>query len=348
MTLRATLGEGNTPLIASSHIGPLLGLSGLFFKLEICNPSGSYKDRFIAREVSAMLGLGVRACIATSSGNTGSSLACYCARYGIPCTIVVNEQTPSAKLLQMQAHGARILRVTGFGVSPAVTENVLSLLSEFTGQFQAHLVVSAYRYCPAGMAGVETISEEMWGQCRSVINHVFVPTGGGGLFVAVCRGFLRTSGSKPHVHAVQPRGCSPLVSAFELGADHVLPTQSTTQISGLSVPFDIDGTSVLRHLRELGGLGLAVSDEEIWDAQSLLWEREGIYCEPAGAAALAGLCRAVHLGAISPNDTVICLVTGHGFKDPDSAHRAAAQRVPILIHENQLKDSLLKAVSPCG
>src|SRR5437016_3081527 len=103
----ATMGEGDTPLVESSSIGPRLGIE-LKFKLEMCNPTGSYKDRFIAAQITGLLHRGARACLATSSGNTGASLAAYCARYGISCAIFVNEFAPSGKLQQMRAHGARI------------------------------------------------------------------------------------------------------------------------------------------------------------------------------------------------------------------------------------------------
>src|SRR5580700_2976783 len=96
----ATLGEGHTPIVRSVHIGPSLGLSNLYFKLESSNPSGSYKDRFAAAEVTRILRLGAPGCLATSSGNAGSALAAYCARYRISCAIVVNEHAPAGKLAQ--------------------------------------------------------------------------------------------------------------------------------------------------------------------------------------------------------------------------------------------------------
>jgi len=114
-----TLGEGNTPLIRSLRVGPHEGLDRLFFKLENTNPSGSYKDRFVAAEVEQVLASGAKGCLATSSGNTGSALAAYCARYGLPCVVLVGETTPAGKLAQMQAHGARVLRVRGFLSSPS-------------------------------------------------------------------------------------------------------------------------------------------------------------------------------------------------------------------------------------
>ena len=119
--VEVSLGEGGTPLVRSVRIGPRNGLEALYFKLESCNPSGSYKDRFVAAQVCGMLAGGVRSCLATSSGNTGSSLAAYCARYGIRCTVIVNENAPVGKLAQMQAHGARVIRVPGFAASSEIT-----------------------------------------------------------------------------------------------------------------------------------------------------------------------------------------------------------------------------------
>jgi len=330
--VRVTLGEGGTPLVPSSRLGASLGLSRLFFKLEICNPSGSYKDRFVRAEMARMLRLGTRACVATSSGNTGSSLAAYCARYGITCAILVNQQVPAGKLEQMQAHGARVFRVRDFTTSPTVTQNIFRRLSKLAGERALPLVVSAYRYCPEGMAGVEPIAGELLEQCASGIDHVFVPVGGGGLFTAVCRGFRKQSASKPRVHAVQLEGCSTVVAAFKRQDSEIRPVESTTRISGLAVPFDIDGSLALEHLHSAGGRG---------------FDQEGIYSEPAGAAALAGLRRALSDGTVRRDDTVICLVTGHGFKDPDSVRRVATRHAPALIEEVQLENSLSEIIPSC-
>lgn len=347
MNISVSLGEGNTPLIESAHVGPSMGLSRLFFKLENCNPSGSYKDRFVASEMSRILRIGARACVATSSGNTGSALAACCARYGITCLIVVNEDAPVGKLEQMQAHGAYILRVKGFIASPAVTKQVFKILTELSTRQKTPLVVSAFRYCPEGMAGVESIAEELLQQCPFRINHVFVPVGGGGLFSAVCKGFERHLKSAPRIHAVQPSGCSTVVAAFERGDSEIRPIESTTHISGLAVPFDIDASLALSHLRQRGGCGIAVEDEEVFEMQQSMFSGEGIYCEPAGATALAGLRKAVKLGVVSTSDTVICLVTGHGFKDPGSVHRAAEKHAPVLVEADELRDKLAEIAS-CG
>jgi threonine synthase len=328
------LGEGGTPLVRSVRIGNFLGLSSLYFKLESCNPSGSYKDRFIAAEIRLLRERGVRSCLATSSGNTGSALAAYCARFGIRCTIIVNEHAPAAKLAQMQAHGARVLRVRDFVTSASVTQEVYAELDRASRRYGAPLVVSAYRYCPQGMIGVESLGREL--QDVPKLKHVFVPVGGGGLYSATVRGL---DGTDVRVHAAQPDGCSTVVAAWQRGDDEIRTIASTTRISGLSVPSDIDASLALRLLRSNGGCGFAVTDDEVFEAQKQLLEYEGIYCEPAGAAALAAVAQARRRG-VTADETTVCLVTGHGFKDPDSITAAAARHPSQLIGAERLAQTL--------
>lgn len=339
--MRVALGEGNTPLVESVRIGAKLGLR-LFFKMEMCNPSGSYKDRFAAAEVSSFLQRGVRACVATSSGNTGAALAAFTARYGIACAILVNEAVPQGKLQQMLGHGARVFRVKDFITSPEVTLRVYERLGKMAQENFIPLVVSAYHYCPEGMRGVERISVELTAQSQKGFDHVFVPVGGGGLFTAVCRGLSNLSGQRPKVHAVQPEGCATVVSAFEEERSEIVPIVSTTRISGLAVPFDIDASRALAELRKAGGRGVAISDDEIFAAQKQLLREEGIWCEPAGAAALAGCVRGRNEGWIAPGESVACLVTGHGFKDPDSVLRAAHENTVATIGEDDVDSQLLE------
>jgi threonine synthase len=318
----ATLGEGNTPLVASARIGPERGAGRLFFKLESCNPTASYKDRFVAAEVTRILRSGARACIATSSGNTGASLAAYCARYGLLCLIIVNADAPAGKLAQMQAHGARVIRIPGFVSDPAITNAVFRQLEELAESRNVPFVISAYRYCPEGMSGVESIAHELASQAPDV-EHVFVPVGGGGLYTAVVQGF-QSAGRVPRIHAVQPEGCSTVAASFARGDQEVRPVISTTRVSGLSVPFDIDAGRALERLRACGGHAFEVSDDAIFAAQAMLMQ-DGIYSEPAGAATLAGWLRAIEQRVVHPEDPAICLVTGHGSKDPLSVDAIARQ-----------------------
>ena len=330
----ATLGEGHTPLV------PSVTAPALSFKLENCNPSGSYKDRFVAAEVTHLLSVGARACIATSSGNTGAALSAYCARYRIRAVILVNQDAPAGKLTQMQAHGAQVLRIPQFASNPDVTTAVFDTLREFSSEHAVPLVVSAYRYCPEGMRGVESLAQEF-----DAPDHLFVPVGSGGLYAALVQGFAGRPGPMPRVHAVQPAGCLTLVASAQRGDDEIHPVLSTTNISGLSVPMDIDASLALGLLREYHGTGISVTDDQVFSAQQYLLEREGIYAEPAGAAAFAGWRQAVDQGLVRPGETSICLVTGHGFKDPAAAQAAAQRHPDLTVDAPDIAQALRQIVS---
>jgi threonine synthase len=323
---QVSLGEGNTPLVRSVALSNELSISNLHFKLESNNPTGSFKDRFAVAEVARMLKNGKQVCLATSSGNTGSSLAAYCARYGIGFHLFINEQTPQEKLLQARAYGALIYRVRGFGVDGAATLGVLEKLQELAAKGSYELTVSAYRYCPDAMDNLRSICTELVAQLGKVPEHVFVPVGGGGLLTAIWRGFsaLRDAGVTPQIpriHAVQPAGNPTVYDAWKARRKEVRAVTSTTLISGLSVPFDIDASYALDAVYATNACAFAPTDEEIWDAQRLLSSHEGIYSEPAGATSLAGTIQAVRSGCVQPGDTVVCLVTGHGFKDARAIER---------------------------
>jgi len=138
----------------------------------------------------------------------------------------------------------------------------------------------------------------------------------------------------PRLHAVQPAGCAPVVRAWQKGEECLSPVEARTEISGLAVPFDIDGTLAVRAVRASGGAGWAVPDEQIWEAQAMLCQEEGIYAEPAGAAALAGFLVAIREGKVRPEEIIVCLVTGHGFKDLAAIERiATARAIPLIEPE---------------
>ncbi|MGH9700482.1 MAG: PLP-dependent lyase/thiolase, partial [Candidatus Acidiferrales bacterium] len=252
----------------------------------------------------------------------------------------VNEHAPSGKLNQMQKFGARIFRVKGFATSPDVTRKVYQRLQKIAAENSIPIVVSAYRYCPEGMRGVEEIGTELSEKTHSGFDHIFVPVGGGGLFTAISRGIARAGSSQTKIHAVQPEGCSTVVSAFEDGRDEILPVTSTTRVSGLAVPFDIDAGACLAELRRAGGRGIAVTDQEVFTAQRQMIQEEGIWCEPAGAAALAGCLRACDREWIKPGESAVCIVSGHGFKDTDSLLAIPDGHAVADIDESQIGELL--------
>lgn len=326
---RLSLGEGETPLLRSRRIGPAAGLKNLFFKLESSNPSGSYKDRFAAVAISHLIARGKQRCVATSSGNTGSALAAYCAAAGIPCEIAIVEVAPEAKLQQMLAYGARLFRVRGFGIDAGITERSFDTLRRWGQTPGNELVISAYAFSPDGMSGVQTISYELAEQAADVgrvIDHVFCPAGGGGLTLAVARGFevLKARGKLalcPATECVQPAGNDTIATPLRTGAQQGRSVQCTSAISGLQVPSLIDGNEVIGECRRAGGTGHTVGDEEVWGCQKRLALEEGIFCEPAAAVALAGALKARGEGRVAADATVVCLVTSTGFKDVTSVQR---------------------------
>jgi len=338
--LTFSLGEGQTPLVRSRNIGPALGIPNLYFKLENLNPSGSYKDRFASRLVADMIRKGQKVCVATSSGNTGAALSAYCAAAGLICVIYVVDGAPMAKLKQMQLYGADLVMVEDFGKSAAVTDEVFRLLEEFNSANGLPLPISAYKFCPVGMEGVETISLELAEQLSTPF-EVFVPAGGGGLTLAVARGIL-TKGVKAKVHCVQPEGNDTIASALRNGETARAVPRSTTSVSGLQVANVLDGQEVIQTCRLLGGTGYTVTDEAVFEWHRKLAVQEGIFAEPAGAVALAGLEKAVRSGEADPEASYVCLVTGSGFKDMLSVdknfHLPEVKALPLSQASRRLRE----------
>jgi threonine synthase len=333
---RVTLGEGNTPLVRSVRLGAELGLAELWFKCEGANPTGSYKDRFAAAAVSHLKGDGRKLCLGTSSGNTGAALAAYCARAGIPCVLAIVEGAPDGKLRQMLAHGAQLFRIRGFGSSPAVNDAVIGGLKGLAASLGAGLEISAFACSPRGMSGVQTLGFEIGEALGSRALHVFSPAGGGGLTLAVALGFetLAAQGAwagRARVHCVQPEGNDTMATALREGAVRARAVESRTAISGLQVGSVLDGDGVIEACRRSGGQGHVVSDERVWHWQGRLARSEGIFSEPAGAVALAGVEAALARGELPRAEPVVCLVTGSGFKDERSLLKlAAGGAVPLL------------------
>ncbi len=328
-----TLGEGNTPICALRR--------NLFLKLEYLNPTGSYKDRFGSCALSWMKEKGKSRCLATSSGNTGAALAAYCARAGIPCQIFILEATPQAKALQMLAHGATLQRIRGFGVSAEITCRLLKVLKQRAQSEKAALLVSAFTYSPEGMEGVKTIAHELADEL-DFIEDVFVPVGGGGLLTAVFRGFSEFFQARkieriPRIHAVQPEGCATVTGPLSKGEKAAVSVQCTSQVSGLQVASVIDGDMALEAVLASEGTGQTVSDSAIYDAQRML-ASEGIYCEPAGATAYAGYLQAASRGQVSAASRVVCLMTGHGFKDRESIQRMTSSRTIETSDAEEVSD----------
>ncbi|HET7769344.1 MAG TPA: pyridoxal-phosphate dependent enzyme, partial [Chloroflexota bacterium] len=271
-----SLGEGHTPLVPSRWIGPHLGLSSLHFKLEQTNPTGSYKDRFAARLITLLVQGGHPFCLATSSGNSGAAVAAYSAAAGLPCLVCVPAEAPAAKLTQIRAYGARLLRVRGLLESPAALRQLLHRLQSLTQRRAMPLGTSAYALSPDAMAGIEPLSAELTAALGAPPDRVFAPVGGGGLLTAIHRGF-QTGAPRPtpppRIHAVQPDTNDTIATALHAGEDRAREITTVTRISGLAVQIDLDATSALQAVRASSGTAHAVDEPLIRQVQSLTQRR---------------------------------------------------------------------------
>jgi threonine synthase len=339
---KLTLGEGGTPLVRSKRLGPAMGLNNLYFKLEMLNPSGSYKDRFAAVAVSDLLQNKKKFCLATSSGNTGAALAAFSAAADIKCFLMVVDGAPTGKMKQMQVYGCQTLMVRGFGKDVEISKDIMFKLKELAESHQTIIQISAYVYSPVGMAGVQTIAYEIAEDLHNKADHVFSPAGGGGLTLALAKGFNVWKDQIPdfkipRLHCVQPEGNDTISGPLRIGLSAALEiTRSTTLVSGLQVPNILDGNEVISMCKSTKGTGYTVSDQLIYQCQEELAKEEGIFCEPAGAVALAGLKLALENREINTNDHIICIVTGHGFKDPVSADKIAADTTDNYFTDNNV------------
>lgn len=331
-----TLGEGSTPLVRSERIAAALGLKNLWFKMESANPTGSYKDRIAAVALTRARELGQTSWIGTSSGNGGAAVAAYGARAGLPGLICTAPGAAPAKLAQAQAYGAGILKVEGFGSSPAADRQVFETLLAASEKYQQALFITAHAFDPWGMDGAKTIAYEIAGVLQQAPDHVFVPAGGGGLATAVARGFrdwkqIKRVDSLPRMTVVQAEGCSPLVSSWRKGGGLEPIEQIATSISGVQLTDPPDGNALLKILREDNGAAMALADEATYEAQWRLATEEGIFVEPASALTLAAVVQAVEQGQVAPDEHIVCILTGSGFKDQIAVERLAERQPPQQI-----------------
>ncbi len=323
------LGEGDTPLIRSRRLGESIGLSNLYFKHEGLNPSGAFKDRAGALAAALALEAGADQVITASSGNASSAIAAYCAAAGLRCIILMEPGNPAAKLRQTVATGASVLLIKGvFAHGPDVLGDLLIALA---ARIRAYLGFVWAPVNPYILEGIKTISYEIVGQLPGAPDVVVGPVGGGDMFAAQWRGYreLVRAGvieRPPYMIGVQSSEAAPLVTAFDAQADSVatLP-YARSRISGINVSFT--GDHALAAVHESGGAAIRVRDADVLAMQARLALEEGIWVEPAGAAAITALPQLFAAGGIRADQRIVCILSGAGFKD---AHLAEDRTATIL------------------
>jgi threonine synthase len=299
-----TLGEGATPLVHARRLGAELGLDNLFLKFEGTNPTGSFKDRGMVLALNRAAASGARAVVCASTGNTSASAAAYAAAAGIPCYVVLPAgKVARGKLAQAVAAGSRLITIDGnFDVALSVVRQL--------GDEGLAVVVNSIN--PDRLEGQQTGAFEIVDALGRAPDALALPVGNAGNITAYWRGFNRClpAGSRPRMLGFQADGAAPIVR----GAPVERPETVATAIR-IGNPASWRGALAARN--ESGGLIEAVSDEEILDAQRAIATREGIFCEPASAAGVAGVRRLALDGRLDRSATVVCVLTGHGLKDPD-------------------------------
>ena len=339
------LGEGDTPLIRSRRLGPALGLPRLYFKYEGRNPTGAFKDRAAALTAALAVEAGAEGILTASSGNSAAALAAYSTAAGLKCLILLEPGNPPGKLRQAVAVGGAVVPVKGvFDRGP---EALAALLTEVADQLNYY---PAFIYAPVNpyiLEGIKTISYEIAARLPGAPDAVVCPVGGGDMLTAQWRGYLELKRAGviealPRMIAVQSVSAPPLLEAFRAGAGHVSPIASPrSKLSGINVPFT--GDHALAAVRDSEGSVAGIQDEEALAMQARLAREEGIWVEPASAAPLAALPGLLKQGAIHPDERVVCLLSGAGFKD---AHLAEAEAAEIGQREPAAFDAeaILKQV----
>ncbi|HXR13862.1 MAG TPA: threonine synthase [Solirubrobacteraceae bacterium] len=302
-----TLGEGSTPLVLAERLSARVGAE-VHLKIEGANPTGSFKDRGMTCAVSAALREGAKAVICASTGNTAASAAAYAAKAGLRGIVIIPDgKIATGKLAQALVYGARVIALRGnFDVA-------LELVRELAKRHPIALVNSVNEF---RLQGQKTAAFELLEDLDGRLDALCIPVGNAGNITAYWKGFVE-AGAAPRLFGFQAEGAAPLV--------HGAPVKDPETIaSAIRIGNPARWEEAMNAMRASRGSIRAVSDEEILGAYRLLAADEGVFCEPASAAAVAGLIKYGPDGA----ERIACVLTGHGLKDPDVALEQVGAVVP--------------------
>ena len=331
-----SMGEGNTPLVRSARLGKSLGCDRLYFKLEGCNPTGSFKDRGMVVAVAKAMEQGAKAIICASTGNTSASAAAYGARYDLSTVVLIPKgEVASGKLAQAVAYGAKVMVVdAGF-------DDALALVRRFTESSPVVLVNSVNPY---RLEGQKTAAFEIVDELGDAPDYLFIPVGNAGNITAYWRGFfqyhdLGKAEGTPRMMGFQAAGAAPIVH----GAPVANPTTVASAIR-IGNPASWQTAETARD--ESGGVIELVTDDEIMEAYQLLATQEGVFCEPASAASYAGLVKMYRQGLNLEGRTAVCVITGTGLKDRETAVTySKTQPIEIAADLKELETAVMALTS---
>ncbi len=331
-TPRISLGEGATPLVRTCRLAESVGLDELYLKFEGMNPTGSFKDRGMVVAVAKALEEGARSIVCASTGNTSASAAAYGAAAGLEVVVLLPAgKIALGKLLQALVAGARVVAVEGN------FDEALRVVRELAEQ-DLHPVTLVNSVNPYRIEGQKTAAFEVVDDLGHAPDVLAIPVGNAGNITAYWAGFRAyreagLAGSLPRMMGFQAAGAAPIV----LGHPVEHPETVATAIR-IGNPASWDRAVAARD--ESGGLIEAVTDEEILAAYRDVVRLEGIFCEPSSAASIAGVRKLVAEGRLERDAAVVCVLTGHGLKDPDTAGTI----VPEIIHAAPRTEAVMSAL----
>jgi len=316
-----SLNEGNTPLIKARNLSEKLNFKGeIYFKYEGMNPTGSFKDRGMTMAVSKAVEEGSKAVVCASTGNTSASAAAYAARAQIKCVVLIPEgKIALGKLSQAVVHGAEVLEISGN------FDEALNIVKELSSKYPLTLVNSIN---PFRIEGQKTASYEICETLNCAPDYQFMPVGNAGNITAYWKGYKECHEKNPKAKAYklpkmmgfQAAGAAPIVEKRPIEKPETIAT-------AIRIGNPASWKTAEEARDESGGVIDIVTDEEILEAYKLVASTEGVFCEPASAASIAGLVKYVKNGYFKDKKDIkaVCILTGHGLKDPDIAVKNAVK-----------------------
>lgn len=311
-----SLNEGATPLVKSHDLGKKYGIPNLFIKNEGANPTGVFKDRGTLVEVSKALELNAKGIVVASTGNMAASVSAYSAKAGLPCYVLVPDGTPSGKLSQSLTHGGKVLKIRG-------TYADCVKLSEKMAKEHTLLLAGDYAFRGEGQKSIafEIVEQLNW----KVPDVVIAPVGCGTNLYGIAKGFAewKTLGlieKMPRIIGVQPEGADTMYSAFYAGEkkSRFVP-RPTSLCSAVNIGAPLDDMKLMKSIKESNGDFEIIDDNAILNAQKDMSMMSSVFTEPSGAIPVACLPKLLQENKISKDETVVCVATGIGLKDPHSA-----------------------------
>jgi threonine synthase len=324
-----TLQEGGTPLLEAHHVSERTGCR-VFLKVEGANPTGSFKDRGMTVAITHALATGANAVICASTGNTSASAAAYAARAGLTCAVLVpSGKIAMGKLAQAVAHGARILQISGN------FDDCLELARKTAAEYPVELVNSVN---PVRLTGQQSAAWEICDALGRAPDVHCLPVGNAGNITAYWQGYRAYAddgvvAAPPRMFGFQAAGAAPIVR----GEPVRHPDTVATAIR-VGNPASWAGAVAARDAS--GGLIDAITDEDLLEAYHLLASREGVFVEPASAISVAGALATAADGRLPAGSLVVCTVTGHGLKDPDTALAGMPPVEPVPVSPGAVASAL--------